>query len=146
MPKIRPLLLLLLLPSLPAGALDSSRADVRAFIDEVSREQGFDRTQLRALLTQAETKQAILDAISRPAERVVPWYEYRERFLTEKRIHEGADFWTAHARRLDGIDDAGVAAAAVGILGVETFLRPHYGALSRHRRALNASVRLPAAR
>ena len=29
----------------------------------------------------------------KPAEKVAPWWEYRERFLTEERIAEGAQFW-----------------------------------------------------
>ena len=69
-----------------ASALDLKRPEVRAFIEESIRDLGFSRQQLESLLAQAETKQAILDAISRPAERVVPWWEYRDRFLTEKRI------------------------------------------------------------
>jgi len=103
-----------------ASAVDVKRAEVRAFIEETSRDFGFPRAQLEALLAQAETKQPILDAISRPAERVVPWYEYRERFLTEKRILQGTDFWMAHGDALRRIPDANVAASVVGILGVET--------------------------
>ena len=66
---------------------------MRAFIEQTSKDLGFTRQQLEALLAQAETEQPILDAISRPAERVVPWHEYRDRFLTEKRILQGTDFW-----------------------------------------------------
>jgi membrane-bound lytic murein transglycosylase B len=105
---------------LPAGALDVSRPEVRAFIDAMCRDHGFERAPLKALLSQAETKQAILDAISRPAERVVPWFEYRERFMTEKRILQGTDFWSAHGGKLGQISDPSVAATVVGILGVET--------------------------
>jgi len=111
---------LLFLVVLPAGALDVSRPEVRAFIDTMCRDHGFERAPLKALLGQAETKQAILDAISRPAERVVPWFEYRERFMTEKRILQGADFWSAHGEKLGQISDPSVAATVVGILGVET--------------------------
>ena len=103
-----------------ASALDLKRPEVRAFIEESIRDLGFSRQQLESLLAQAETKQAILDAISRPAERVVPWYEYRERFLTEKRILQGTDFWIEHGEALRRIPDPNVAASVVGILGVET--------------------------
>jgi len=137
-PKIRSYFVLLLLASLPVSALDNSRSDVRAFIDEVSREQGFDRAQVSALLTQAESKQAILDAISRPAERTIPWHEYRDRFLTEKRIMEGADFWTANERRLETIGDSGLAAATVGILGVET----SFGRITGRYRVIDALATL----
>jgi len=116
------------------SALDVKRADVRAFIEETSRDFGFPRAQLEALLAQAETKQPILDAISRPAERVVPWYEYRERFLTEKRILQGADFWIAHGETLRRIPDPNVAASVVGILGVET----SFGRITGRYRVIDA--------
>lgn len=122
----------------PAVALDESRPEVRAFIDEMTREHSFDRAALESLFKQAETKQAILDAISKPAERVVPWFEYRERFLTEKRIHEGADFWLAHRDKLTRIGDEGLAAAAVGILGVET----SFGRITGRYRVIDALVTL----
>jgi peptidoglycan lytic transglycosylase B len=117
-----------------ASALDLKRAEVRAFIEETSRDLGFSRQQLESLLAQAETKQAILDAISRPAERVVPWWEYRERFLTEKRILQGTDFWIAHGEALRRIPDANVAASVVGILGVET----SFGRITGRYRVIDA--------
>lgn len=124
--------------SFPAFALDSARAEVRAFIDEMSRDHDFDRGELTKLLAQAETKQAILDAISRPAERVVPWYEYREQFLNHTRISRGVDFWRAHAKRLAEIEDEGIAATIAGILGVET----SYGRISGRYRVIDSLTTL----
>ena len=117
-----------------AFALDLKRPEVRAFIEETSRDLGFSRQQLESLLAQAETKQAILDAISRPAERVVPWWEYRDRFLTEKRILQGTDFWIAHGEALRRIVDPNVAASVVGILGVET----SFGRITGRYRVIDA--------
>ena len=77
----------------PVLAFDIKRPEVRSFIDGMSHEHGFEKAKLETLLKSAETKQPILDAISKPAERVIPWHEYRDRFLTEKRINQGADFW-----------------------------------------------------
>jgi membrane-bound lytic murein transglycosylase B len=122
----------------PAHALDETRAEVRGFIDEMTREHGFDRAALEALFKQTESKQAILDAISRPAERVTPWYEYRDRFLTEKRIHQGTDFWLQHRDKLARIDDDGVASAVVGILGVET----SFGRITGRYRVIDALATL----
>jgi len=121
-----------------ASALDVKRPEVRAFIEETSRELGIPRQQLASLLAQAETKQAILDAISRPAERVVPWWEYRERFLTEKRILQGTDFWIAHGETLRRISDPNVAASVVGILGVET----SFGRITGRYRVIDALATL----
>lgn len=122
----------------PAVALDTNRPEVRAFIDEVTRDYGFERETVQRLLAQAETKQPILDAMSRPAERVVPWHEYRERFLTPLRTEQGAAFWREHETQLDRIKDPGIAAAVVGILGVET----SYGRTTGRYRVLDALATL----
>ncbi len=124
--------------TLPAFALDVARPEVRSFVDEMTRTHGFSRPNVEALLKQAETKQPILDAISRPAERVVPWHEYRERFLTETRIQQGADFWTVHHERLEKIDDSRLSAAVVGILGVET----SFGRITGRYRVIDALATL----
>jgi membrane-bound lytic murein transglycosylase B len=136
--KVLAALLACLICAPPAFALDVKRAEVKAFIDETSRDLGFSRQQLETLLAQAETKQAILDAISRPAERVVPWHEYRERFLTEKRILQGTDFWIAHGDALRRIADPNVAASVVGILGVET----SFGRITGRFRVIDALATL----
>jgi membrane-bound lytic murein transglycosylase B len=121
-----------------ASALDLKRPEVRAFIEETSRDFGIARGEIESLLAQAETKQAILDAISRPAERVVPWFEYRDRFLTEKRILQGTDFWIAHGEALKRIPDPNVAASVVGILGVET----SFGRITGRFRVIDALATL----
>jgi membrane-bound lytic murein transglycosylase B len=121
-----------------AFALDRSRPEVRAFIEETATQFELDKTELSALLADAEIKQPILDAISRPAERVIPWHEYRDRFLTEKRIQQGADFWVANAQALDEVRDAGIAATISGILGVET----SYGRITGRYRVLDALATL----
>ncbi|MGH8188981.1 MAG: lytic murein transglycosylase B [Steroidobacteraceae bacterium] len=137
-PKTSLILLACLASVSTASALDLSRPEVRAFIEETSRDHGVERAHLEALLAKAETKQAILDAISRPAERVVPWHEYRERFLTEKRILQGADFWIGHGQALKSIVDPNVAASVVGILGVET----SFGRITGRYRVIDALATL----
>ena len=81
------------LGSLPLQAADYTGPNVDEFIAEMTRDYGFVGEQLRDLFKQAERKQAILDAISRPAERVKPWKEYRPIFLTDSRIAQCVDFW-----------------------------------------------------
>lgn len=130
--------LLLSAVALPAQAFDIKRPEVRSFIDTMSREHGFEKPKLEALLKSAETRQPILDAISRPAERVVPWWEYRERFLTERRINQGADFWLAHGEKLKQISDPQLADVVVGILGVET----SFGRITGRYKVLDALVTL----
>jgi membrane-bound lytic murein transglycosylase B len=122
----------------PALAFDIKRPEVRSFIDSMSREHGFEKAKLEALLKGAETKQPILDAISKPAERVIPWHEYRDRFLTERRINQGADFWLAHGEKLKQISDPQLADVVVGILGVET----SFGRITGRHKVLDALVTL----
>jgi membrane-bound lytic murein transglycosylase B len=121
-----------------AYGLDITRPEVRKFIDDTAREFGFQRDALQRLLKQADTKQPIIDAITRPAERVVPWFEYRDRFLTSIRINQGLDFWQLHAARLQKISDPDLAATVVGILGVET----SFGRVTGKYRVLDALVTL----
>ncbi len=73
-----------------------------------------------------------------PAERVIPWWEYRERFLTEKRINQGADFWLGHGEKLKPIPDPQLADVVVGILGVET----SFGRITGRYKVLDALVTL----
>lgn len=121
-----------------ADALDKSRPQMRPevlqFVDEMVRDEGFDRTELSKVMAKAEKQQSILDAISRPAERTVPWFEYRERFVNDKRIAQGTEFWALHAARMNGIGDADLAATVAGVLGVET----SYGRNTGRYRVLDA--------
>jgi membrane-bound lytic murein transglycosylase B len=126
--------------STPDGAFDLTRPDISAFVDEVAARNGFDRNEIIGLLSQGVRQPRIIEAISRPAERVSPWWEYRNNFLTEKRIDEGLQFWQQHRERLDRIElETGVSAAyIVAIIGVETF----YGRITGRWRVLDALMTL----
>lgn len=93
------------------------------FIDEMVREHDFNREEVVGILAAAERQQSILDAISRPAEKTKPWYEYREIFLTERREREGIAFLEAHREALSRAQaETGVPAELiVAIIGVETY-------------------------
>ena len=64
-------------------------ADTQSFIKEMEQRHQFDRKELEALFEQAKKRDDILEAISRPAEKTKPWYEYRNIFLKPKRIDGG---------------------------------------------------------
>jgi membrane-bound lytic murein transglycosylase B len=121
-----------------AVAVDNSRSEIREFIAEMQRDYEFDSNELAKLLTKAETKQNILDAISRPAERVVPWYEYRQQFLNPQRIQYGTRFRDEHPDRLKAIGDPQLANTVLGILGVET----SYGRITGKFRVIDALTTL----
>jgi len=127
-------------PDAAASALDPEREDVRAFIERVHAEHGLERESLRGVLALARIQQPIIEAISRPAERVKPWHEYREIFLTEERIAAGAEFWLEHRERIERVArDSGVPAEMlVGIIGVETY----YGRIIGRYRVLDALATL----
>jgi membrane-bound lytic murein transglycosylase B len=124
----------------PAAAIDTHRADVKSFIDEVSAKDSLSKWKLRKLLKGAKSQPAIIEAMNRPAEKARPWFEYRPIFLTEKRIQEGADFWIAHRQELDRASvKSGVAPEYLAaIVGVETF----YGRLTGSYRVLDALATL----
>ncbi|CAB5527238.1 lytic murein transglycosylase B [Stutzerimonas stutzeri] len=124
------------LGSVPLHAADYTGANVDEFIAEMTRDYGFASEQLRDLFKQAERKQAILDAISRPAERVKPWKEYRPIFLTDSRVAQGVDFWRENEAALSRAEaEYGVPAEIiVAIIGVETF----YGRNTGSHRVIDA--------
>jgi len=128
-----------LLPAAASG-FDTGRADVEAFIGELSATHDFDADYVRSVLTGLRSQQSILDAISRPAERVRPWHEYREIFLTPARISGGVRFKQEHAERLARISGkTGVPPEVItAIIGVETF----YGTRTGTHRVVEALATL----
>ncbi|MBD8483552.1 lytic murein transglycosylase B [Pseudomonas coleopterorum] len=102
---------------------------VTQFIGEMTRDYGFASDQLNEVFREVERKQSILDAISRPAERVKPWSEYRPMFITDARIARGVDFWRQHEAVLARAErEYGVPAQViVAIIGVETFFGRNTG-------------------
>ena len=109
---------------------------VEAFIDRMVEQHQFDRTELTQVLAQAEKKQSILDKISKPAERTLNWDQYKEIFLTQKRIKQGVEFWERNQATLEKAQqEFGVPPSIiVAIIGVETF----YGRITGRDRVLDA--------
>lgn len=102
---------------------DYSQHDLSGkFVDKMVAEHGFDRQWVTNILQQAEPKQSILDAMSRPAESVMTWGRYRRIFIQESRIQQGVEFWQEHREALNRAEQQfGVPAEMiVGIIGVET--------------------------
>jgi membrane-bound lytic murein transglycosylase B len=107
-----------------------------AIVDELVREEGFDRDELMRVFANAERQESILEAIARPAEKVKPWYEYRAIFLTDKRVNEGLAFFDEHAETLARAEESfGVPAEMiVAVIGVETL----YGRITGSYRVIDA--------
>jgi membrane-bound lytic murein transglycosylase B len=124
----------------PAAAIDLKRNDVKEFIAHMAGTYSFKKRTLRKLLKGAEFQPAIVEAMGKPAEKAKLWYEYKTIFVTERRIQEGIEFWTAHRQALDQASiRSGVAPEYLAaILGVETF----YGRRTGSYRVLDALVTL----
>jgi len=93
-----------------------------AFIDRMVATHGYERASLTTLLANVTIQQSALNAISRPAERVVPWYEYREIFLNDARIDAGVRFWREHEALLQATSERYrlEPEMILAILGIET--------------------------
>ncbi|HET7570856.1 MAG TPA: lytic murein transglycosylase B [Gammaproteobacteria bacterium] len=102
---------------------------VQKFIDEMVTQHDFDRAKLDALFAGARYRQSIIDSMNRPAESL-PWYRYRNIFLTSKRTAGGVDFQHAHAKTLARAEKVyGVPPAIVtAIIGVESYYGGNKGA------------------
>lgn len=115
------IVMLSLFSSAPATYDQHPKAE--AFIQEMVTEHKYDEKILRDTLAQAERKESILEAISRPAEKTKAWYEYRNIFLTDKRIKEGKEFILTHKATFDVVEEKyGVPRELIAaVIGVETF-------------------------
>ena len=100
----------------------SKKPQVADFVDLMVNKHQFERQQIAEWLAAAEHQTSIVKAMSRPAEKVKPWYEYRKIFISDLRTKRGVEFWQQHEATLArayeqyGVDPAII----VSILGVET--------------------------
>ncbi|HKM27942.1 MAG TPA: lytic murein transglycosylase B [Thiopseudomonas sp.] len=122
-----------------ATAQDNSYAEhplTAPFIKEMTTEFGFLPEPLQEIFAEAQRKQFILDAISRPAERVKLWKEYRPIFITQARVDKGVEFWAQNEDALARAEqEYGVPAEfIVAIIGVETI----YGGNTGSHRVIDA--------
>jgi len=132
--------LLLVFVSLNVQADYSQRSDVQQFIDEMVEKHGFDRNDLELRFVMAKKLDGVLEAIAKPAEKVLTWREYRPIFVTSKRIRRGNDFLELHHEILKRAEkEFGVPAEIItAIIGVETY----YGRLSGKTQVFDSLVTL----
>jgi membrane-bound lytic murein transglycosylase B len=122
-----------------AADLESQHPGAQAFVDEMVAEHGMDAGRVSALLTDAQRRQSIIDAMTRPAE-AKPWHQYRPIFITERRIADGIAFWQDNAELLARVEtEFGVPSEImVAIIGVET----SYGRITGSYRVIDALATL----
>jgi len=133
-------LFLWLLLCAPALASYAERPEVKEFMRELVKRHGFVESELKRVFVRVKRVDPVLDAISRPAERVRTWEEYRAALLTDRRIAEGVEFWKKYRRTLERAERKyGVAPEyVVAIIGVETF----YGRNTGNWRVVDALTTL----
>jgi len=119
---------------------DLDRPEIRQFVETTAAANKMQPLDVYRLLAKAEPQPKIIELITKPAEKVSPWYEYRARFMTEQRVSEGAQFMQEHRARLEKAHrETGVAPEyVVAIIGVETF----YGRITGRYRVLDALATL----
>lgn len=106
------------------------------FVRDTAARYGIPAGQIEATLAQAQIRDPIIAAMSRPAERVKPWNEYRPMFISQARIEGGKKFLAQHRDELMRVQQrTGVPAEViVAIIGVET----SYGGNAGSYRVLDA--------
>jgi peptidoglycan lytic transglycosylase B len=137
MQKLNFILLILLSLCLPLVQANTDASTLQnEFIKKMASQYDFDSSSLRNLLDQAIVSKTILKAISKPAEKRLPWYKYRNIFLKKKRINEGVEFLDKNREKLQAAEKQfGVPAEIItAIIGVETF----YGRIAGSYRVVDA--------
>ncbi|WP_028920125.1 lytic murein transglycosylase B [Pseudoxanthomonas suwonensis] len=92
------------------------------FVRDTSARFGIPAAEIEATLAKANFLDSVVAAMSRPAERVKPWHEYRPMFITQARIDGGRAFLAKNRAALEKVQaETGVPAEViVAIIGVET--------------------------
>jgi peptidoglycan lytic transglycosylase B len=116
------------------------RPEIVSFVNQVVSRDPLERKAVLALLAKAEPQAKIIELMNRPAEKVTPWWEYHDHFLTPERIDLGVQFWTEHRETLTRIcADRGIPPEyLIAIIGIET----RYGRATGKFRVLDALATL----
>jgi membrane-bound lytic murein transglycosylase B len=124
-----------------AGAgFDLRRPEIVAFVNTLAEHDGLKARDVRRLLKEARPQPKIIEIMNRPIEKVAPWWQYREHFVTPERIDEGVQFWSEHREALERIATQYQVPPEylVAILGVET----KYGRITGSYRVIDALATL----
>ena len=106
------------------------------FVRDTAARYAIAPASIEATLAQATFLDSVVSLMSRPAERVKTWAEYRPNFITAARIEGGRTFLATHRHELQRVQArTGVPAEIiVSIIGVET----SYGGFTGKTRVLDA--------
>ena len=124
----------------PGAAVELSEYPLLvSIIDDLVASEGIDRATLETWLADAEYKQSVIDAITRPAEGL-PWHRYRSLFINDAQVKGGVAFMKTHAGLLErareryGVDPYIITA----IIGIET----RFGTVKGNHRVIDSLTTL----
>ena len=125
-------LCLILITTLPLSAAASyaQHEEALRFVREMEQTHGFDAAQLLEALGRTRHNDQVIRLITpsgKPGTR--SWQRYRARFVEERRIEGGMDFWELHAPAIDAASARyGIPGEIiVAIIGIETHYGSHTG-------------------
>lgn len=121
-----------------ANAADPGSAEEQ-FARQMAQEHGLDAAAVLQTLHSARYQQSVIDTMTRPAESK-PWKDYRQIFVTPRRIADGIAFFNDNRELLERVaKQYGLPAAMVtAIIGVES----NYGRTPMRYSVLDALVTL----
>lgn len=112
--------------------------EANELVDTLTEQTGFKRKWVESIVREAEFKDDIIKAITRPAEKKFPWYRYKPIFVYDEGVEIGVGFWNKHEQTLKraykryGVDPSII----VAIVGVET----RYGRITGRHRVIDSLV------
>ena len=96
---------------------------VKDFVQHMVDAHAFEEKSIESKLLGLERSERVINLMARPAEKSKTWLEYKDIFVTERRIAKGLDFWEKHENTLaKAFEKYGIPPQViVSIIGIETF-------------------------
>jgi membrane-bound lytic murein transglycosylase B len=122
-----------LLEDMPAEWADSyaGNPEVQIFIDRLVKEHNYDRKRLELAFSRIKVRPKVIEKSDNQPEVLIPYYEYKTRFVNEERAKLGYQYaqrnadWLRKAEQEFGVDPYVI----VALIGVETY----YGRITGSR-------------
>jgi membrane-bound lytic murein transglycosylase B len=128
-------------PASNRGAAYGKTAEAMALADELAQQYSLPKAWVRQQISQAQHLKGVPKMVLPPTVPTAKnWRAYRERFIDNRRVEAGTQFWQTYQSALTRAEETfGVPAEmVVGIIGVETF----YGQNMGNYRVLDALTTL----
>lgn len=114
-----------LLEEMPKAWADSyaGNPEVQAFINNMVNQHGYDKERLQLAFSHIKVRPKVIEKSDNQPEVLIPFYQYKTRFVNKDRMQAGLKFaqrnakWLAKAQQEFGIDPHVV----VALIGVETY-------------------------